>query len=71
MRFGSVWIGFEKSTQNLIRSSGFHKKNIQTHPKNILFFTVFGFFYIGLRFLVGFEHPDLDFTLNLHFKLKK
>jgi hypothetical protein len=42
MQFGLVWIGFEKSIQNPIRSSGFHKKNIQTHPK------IFGF----LRFSV-------------------
>ena len=42
MRFGSVWIGFKKLIQNSTRSSGFHKKNIQTHPK------IFGF----LRFSV-------------------
>jgi hypothetical protein len=37
MRFGFVWIDFEKSIQNMIRSGGFHKKDIQTHQKIFIF----------------------------------
>jgi hypothetical protein len=40
-------VRFEKSIQNQIRSSDFHKKNIQTHLK---IFGFFRFFWIGLRF---------------------
>jgi hypothetical protein len=41
MRFGSVWIGFEKSIRNPIQQ--FSQKNIQTHLKKFGFlqFSVF------------------------------
>jgi hypothetical protein len=42
MRFGSVWIGFEKSIQNPIQR--FSQKEHPNTSKNIRFFAVFSFF---------------------------
>jgi hypothetical protein len=61
MRFGSVWIGFEKSIQNPIRSGGFHKKDIQTHPK------IFGF----LRFSVFLDRFAVFIWIGLDLSTPK
>ena len=74
MRFGSVWIGFEKSIQNPIRSGGFHKKVIQTHPKifGFLWFSVFldrfaVFIWIGLDLSV--TPQNLEIVIYLEYGL--
>jgi hypothetical protein len=50
MRFGSGWIGFEKSIQNPMQR--FSQKE---HPntKKYSIFCSFQFFWFGLRFLFG------------------
>jgi hypothetical protein len=59
MRFGSVWIDFEKSNPKSYPNRQFSQKNIQTDPKYTVFFMVFGSvcdFYLDW---FGFEGPYL------------
>ena len=55
MRFGLVWIGYEKSFRNPIRTDQFLQNDIQTHP------IIFGF----LRFLIFLDRFAVFIWISL------
>lgn len=59
-RFGLDWFGFHAANRKPNRTGRLFYKMVQTYPKIIGFFLVFGFFgsVFGFFFgLIGFEHP--------------